>query len=138
MFLLFIVMLLLDKKKITMIMVIFITIPLIGYISFYSVKQYYSNFTPEKWQNHIESRYLMFNDMLMKNNLLVKNSEEIKNLLGQAETNFFDIGNKDYKNRSYYLIHDTSWLVRKNIEYLIIYYDTNGYVQKYEVLVYSE
>jgi len=138
-----IVMLVIKKKKVAILIITFIVVPLIGYGSLYTVKQYYGNYTSEKWQNHVESRYLMITDMLKKNNLLSKNSKEIQRLLGQDElrvpARFLDTGNinKEYINRSYYVIHDTSWLgVVK--EYLIIYYDDNGYVQKYEKKIYTE
>lgn len=126
------------KRKLVTLGICFILIPIIGFACFNQVKNYYSEFTIDKWQNHRESRYLMYEDMLRKNPLVDKSFGEVENILGKSDSITFNKGRSEPANSKLYIIHNTSWLVAIHIQYLVVYVNDDGYVQNYAIHEYSE
>lgn len=126
------------RKKMIAGLIIIIMITLMGYGGFCLIKSYYGEFSTEKWQNHKESRYLMAGKMLKKYHLEGMTFEEIEKLLGETEKKSLLFGNYEYKDIYVYTVRDKSWLVSKEIEYLILYFDDKGKVWRFERRVYRD
>lgn len=94
------------------------------------VNEYKSNFSEETWFNNHTERVYMIDDLLNDYELKGKTKDEVIKLLGTpTETEYF----KDDHNIVYYLGYERG-LVSIDSEWLVIDFDDNEKVKKYEVL----
>ena len=91
---------------------------------------YFSTFTPNKWNKYSDCRYMMFKDLTKKYSLAGMERKDIIKLLGENEE---IIHHKNNKNELTYVIHNRSVLRRTDIDYLIITFDDMNKVKIFEL-----
>lgn len=78
------------------------------------IKNYFSSFSKDKWNNYNANRHYMINDIEQKHNPIGKNKEEIIQLLG---LNFI-------KNDDSSIMYDINYSL-VSVQYYIIYFENN-------------
>jgi len=105
-------------------------IPVIYCVVILGVNEYKSNFTTERWLNNPGERVYLIDDLLNEYKLIDKTKTEVHTLLGSpTETEYF----KDENNIVYHLGNERG-LISIDSEWLIIWFNDNEKVTKYEIV----
>ncbi|MCT6914678.1 MULTISPECIES: hypothetical protein [Bacillus] len=118
-----------EKKQMSGVLIVAL-IPLIVCTAQLSMNTYTSKFNQNRWLHAEEKRVHMVDDLMQKYKLTGKSNEEITKLLGApTETRNGEEG----ITTSYYLGNERGF-ISIDSEQLVLQFDRNGRVMKYEIL----